>query len=214
MNMQNINIIITGPETIFSAGLKMLLQQSGKYNITTDCVSRIQTVIPLPGTIFIILWTDREEQALIKHAGMLRQVSRHAPVLIITLFRIRNEYIQQIIALGNTAIVSAAISGKELHDYVEQLHNGSHWLLSRDIQETLLEQLLRNSTAKNAVASDRFTAKEKKIIALAQRGCNIIRTAKTLNLSPNTVASYRSKMLKKAGVHSMAELLEKYNDSG
>ncbi|OJU76267.1 MAG: hypothetical protein BGO09_15050 [Bacteroidetes bacterium 47-18] len=214
MNMQNINIIITEPETIFSAGLKMLLQQSGKYNITADCVSRIQAVTPLPGTIFIILWTEKDEQVLMKTIAGLRHTGRHLPVLIITLFRIRNEHIQQIIALGNTAIASAAISGRELHNYIEQLHNGSQWLLSRDIQETLLEQLLRHGTAKNAAASDLFSAKEKKIIALAQRGCNIIRTAKTLNLSPNTVASYRSKMLKKAGVHSMAELLEKYNDSG
>ena len=45
------------------------------------------------------------------------------------------------------------------------------------------------------------------IIKEFRKGASIIQTAKELNLSANTIAAYRSKLLKKSGFKTMGLLL-------
>lgn len=201
------------PETLFSAGLKALLQHTGKYEVGVIPFAEIKTIIQASDFLLLFLWTKGEEPRILDRINTIRTTGgMQQPILVvIDQYGIDNQQVKQLIAFGRLGIVSTCISRQELFRYIDNLHNENRtWVLSGDIQAALLDHLfISASTTSTYNTTSELSEREQQILNLTQRGYSIDQIAETLILSKNTVANYRRKMMKKVGVRSMAELLEK-----
>lgn len=208
--MLNIKIFDINPDRILVEGIYNSLNKSEKYDkVEKEEIGKIFNNKKHKGSIFLILCTDSTINFIINTLINLRKQNPEVPVLLIAQHTITIRHIKQLLKLERISIVSSNITEIELHIYIDNLDKGNgKWLLSNDIKEILMEQMINQSSKLKVNA--RLTDKEEKIIELFKRGYSIEQTAGELKLSKGTIASHRSRILRKTGSKSMVQLLAKH----
>lgn len=94
---------------------------------------------------------------------------------------------------------------------IDNFHTShSQLFLSDEIQKTILENVIYNRLITIEETPTEFTKLEEDIINASIKGESIKDMAQNLKLSPNTIAVYRSKLLKKTKFKSMNQLVQYY----
>lgn len=94
---------------------------------------------------------------------------------------------------------------------IDNFHTShSQLFLSDEIQKTILENVIYNRLITIEETPIEFTKLEEDIINASIKGESIKDMAQNLKLSPNTIAVYRSKLLKKTKFKSMNQLVQYY----
>lgn len=149
----------------------------------------------------------REQSTVDATLSFVEHVRRNGlknKVLIIDFASISVDQVKQFIAYKDCGVVNAWISIKELWSSMCDLMERD-WLLSFDILNQVLSSLTIEATEpKPAMSSADY---ENGLIEAAREGLSIKETAAKMGLSANTIAVYRSKLLKKYGVNSMKKLV-------
>lgn len=163
-------------------------------------INKITASHYLTGSIVIIFY----EESTIDNIHDIVSLSQDFTLLIITLKIINFYYISRISKTGKKiAVISKSSKLEELRMVFNRIHSEDEQIiLSNDIQKELLNEMI----SYNKIDID-YTDIEKKIISLAKTGNNIKETAKKLGLSTNTIAAYRSKILKKSKFKSFNKLV-------
>lgn len=205
---QNTFIISSNPNSLFSQGLALALQQKGHYQVSTIAYTDIPQSQSYSHTLPLFLWHQNEQQKIFES---IEAVQKTQPkVFIIVQDTISKEQIQSLVQRGKIAIADIGISVEELYQYIQELQAGNkEWVFSPGIISVLIEQLF--SPASQATATQ-LNSKEQQILDCARKGYSLKRTAQELNLSKNTVAAYRTRILKKAGTKSINQLIARYNE--
>jgi len=146
----------------------------------------------------IFLYEEIEEKDNLRVLVNLRSRAKSIPVLLIDYKGMEIMEIKNILSLGRIGMVSTGITSQELVEYICELPF-KEWLISIDIQEKILKFILRDEPKEKHIE---YTEIEHSIIDAALRGSTIRQTAEALNLSPSTISTYRSKILKKSGISS------------
>lgn len=208
----HIYIICQNQDAILPQGLNRLFSNSQLFRVNVHEYGQlplnrdkhIEKVLPM------FIWQQEQHNQIYESINLIRQnsYSTDDPVLILCNKNIRKDQIQQLAAMGKTGIIGFDTTIEKLHNYIQELFNNSkQWVFSPDIIALLIDQLLLVPT--NVFIAS-LSKKEMELLDMARQGYSMKQTAQALQLSKNTIAVYRSKMLKKAGVKSMAILIAKY----
>lgn len=212
-NMKN-NIIIVANNinSIIPNGLKTLLEAHGQYVsvdlVSEDSIERMKE-ISLPENVVWIVFNgacDKLNTAQLEHIRSISSPS--SPILLfIDSESIQEDIIRKVMSFGKIGIASTHISIQEVNNYIHEIQD-KNFVLSDDYKEALINAVLHKKSSFHQL-SILLNNKEQKILDAAKKGFNIKQTAEMLNLSKNTIAAYRSKMMRQAGVHSIASLIAK-----
>jgi len=199
-------IISDNGEAFFSLGLRTLLLDNGYDTVKSCSFHELELdLIVLPDNAVFIFLPEKQQQRDIADTIFAIRKQWQFPALTIDYYGFSNTEIKKLLTLKGVGVVSHNISLGELLDYINKLCDSeTSWVLSEDIQRRLLENMLAPEPTKYL---DILTVMERKVIMLAKKGHSIKQTAAELKLSKYTVAGYRCRILKKAGVHSMVELI-------
>ena len=161
------------------------------------------SILPEQSVICILFLWDDCDKIIQFHETLPVEVA----ILVIDMDGAEAAMIHKLIRLKRKlAVVSPAISFDLLVQYMDDLWNNCYpWLLSPDIQCRLISYLSDQHEVRRKLSG--FTRVERQLIHLGHLGCSIKEMAQKLNLSPNTVAGYRSRMFRKMKVNSMPQLL-------
>lgn len=110
-------------------------------------------------------------------------------------------YAERVVALGCSGFLSKQVPESELLAAVEHIHNGGTYLSANVLQQ----RGTRNSDGL-AHPVDGLSEREIAVMHLLLGGQGIKEIAQHMNISPSTVATYKSRLLDKLGVSTVTEL--------
>ena len=115
------------------------------------------------------------------------------------------EYVHQSFQAGAQGYLLKESAGSEVVDAVSAVSQGKRYL-SRRISGEALERYLSERGADNPLL--RLSARERQVLQLVVEGRTSAEVAELLGLSPKSVESYRSRMLKKLGLEDLPSLVK------
>src|SRR5690606_34578418 len=153
---------------------------------------------------------EANPQAILTEIDELKDRSLFPAILIITESFPSISQIKKLLTYDNMGLISTQISEADLHEFiVERMRGKDKFSISRDIQSLLIKSVIEPMDFPKDWSE--FTSVETKIVELAKQGLNLEETARELSLSKNTVAVYRSRILKKTEYGSFKKLIANYD---
>jgi len=114
------------------------------------------------------------------------------------------EHIYRAFQAGAQGYLLKESAGPELVAAVRTVHAGRRYL-SQKIAETMVDDYIRERHATSPLES--LSARERQILQSIVEGKSSAETARTLCLSPKTVETYRSRMMRKLGLPDLTALV-------
>lgn len=204
-------IIYQHADTIFSAGLKSLLETSRKYNLQTVRPGDLFRLLnSFQDALLLMVWTEENNQAILTEISRMQDQSLFPAILIITESFPSISQIRKLLTYENIGLISSQTNEAYLHEFIgERFRGKDKFSISTDIQSLLIKSVIEPRGFPNNWSE--FTSIETKIVELAKQGFNLEETARELLLSKNTVAVYRSRILKKTEYGSFKKLIANYD---
>lgn len=154
-----------------------------------------------PKTYILTNHVRQQKDDFIKLIEDIKIANPDNKIIVFCLDVIEFKYLKDIISKGVNGVISKYASEAEVININEKIYEHKFQLCST------FQELVLNNSFNNVEYEQNFTEKEMMILNEAIKGSDIKQTAENLNLSPNTVAVYRAKMLKKTGMNSMQQLI-------
>ncbi|MBX9449321.1 MAG: helix-turn-helix transcriptional regulator [Taibaiella sp.] len=203
------SILLLGNEMLlFSELLKRTIDYSSKFKSFDVKIVDHEELYNSAGAesvVIIPIWDDQFDKFILQ---LDQTLSDEISLLLIDFNKSRVETICNLISVNRKiGIVNPYISVDEFEHYlIEFLNSDRKWILSNDIQQHVIDYLF-SYQGKKSLSGTTLTSTEQQIINLAKQGYSISQMADRLHLSPNTIAVYRSRILKKSGKKTMTQLL-------
>ena len=115
------------------------------------------------------------------------------------------EFIYQAFRAGARGYIIKESAGAEVVNALRTLHGGQRYL-SQKIDSAELERYLRERGEDNPI--ERLSQRERQVLQLIVEGRTSAEAAERLNLSPKSVDTYRSRMMKKLDIEDLATLVK------
>lgn len=128
---------------------------------------------------------------------------RHLPTHCVVLsMSAEPRQVAEALRMGASAYVLKGSASSELMRAIDAAAQGKHYL-GADVADLALQVLTQPNDDPLSVLS----ARERQIIVMVARGQSSAQIGERLHLSPKTVATYRSRLMGKLGVHDVAGLV-------
>jgi len=139
-----------------------------------------------------------------------RQIVKAVPGTRVLMLSMHNDekYIFQSLKAGATGYVLKGSGMAELIDAIRSVHGGNPYFspsVSRKIMDSYLSD---EDTKKKGGRADILTGREREVLQLIAEGYSNVKIAELIGISPKTVETHRSNMMKKLGVHDVAGLVK------
>lgn len=138
---------------------------------------------------------------------LIKRLRRVAPSMAILVVSMHDEklYAERVLRAGARGYVMKQLAAKSITHAVQCVLAGKVWL-SEDMREELVNRVVRANDANRQDPFQGLSDREITVFRLIGMGMKKSRIAKELNLSPNTVETYRSHIKEKMDIATGAEL--------
>jgi DNA-binding NarL/FixJ family response regulator len=136
------------------------------------------------------------------------EISRHCPRTQVIFLSMHGapEQVVQALRAGALGYLVKESAGAEVVAAVIAVAQGRRYL-SATITEALVERYLQGDDAKESPELTALSSREREVLKLVAEGNSSARIAELLCLSPKTVDTYRSRLMRKLGVSDLAGLV-------
>jgi len=118
------------------------------------------------------------------------------------------EHIFWSLRAGVQGYVLKKSAGQEVVDAIRSVYAG-HRYISQSIAETVIDEYIRISQDTSPRSPlEKLSSREKEVLQLVVEDKSTAEIAEILYLSPKTVHTYRSRLMKKLGMHSVSGLVK------
>jgi two-component system response regulator NreC len=202
-----LRVVIVDDHTIFRSGLKLLLSSESDIKVVGEAQD---------GNGAVELATRLEPNVVLMDIGMpevngfeaTRRIKELAPdvnILVLTMHR-SDEYFFKILEAGASGYILKGAETEELINAVRVVASGGAFLYPSMVQRLLREFASRSSTA--ASASTLLSPREEEILKLIAEGYTNKEIAESFVISPSTVYSHRTNLMRKLEISSRYELVQ------
>jgi two-component system response regulator NreC len=203
-----IRVLIADDHTILRAGVRMLLEAEPDMEVAGEAVNGAEAVaqaetlkphvvlmdIAMPGT---------------NGLEATRQIKARWPeiqILVLTMHR-SDEYFFEILKAGASGYVLKSADTNQLIDAIRMVAQGEVFLYPTMAKHLLQDYLTLLKDAAGG-SGPQLTARENEILRLLAEGYSTKEIAEQLVLSPSTVHSHRTNIMKKLNLNTRHELIE------
>lgn len=212
-NLEKLDICIltNTPNNILEQSIKAWLLHSFEVKLVeTSSFDLTKKFKPETLFLFLLLKSNNANNEISSVVNNIRSKGFNNHILVIDFDNINITQVRHLLAVPNCSIVNGNASEQQILNYLQQLLYQER-VISSDIQERIIDAFLlkesKQQKRNSAFDLNGFSKLEQAIIDMAIKGFNIQETAAKLELSPNTIAVYRSKMLRKSGLGSFVQLV-------
>ncbi len=200
-----INIFIVDDHEIFREGLRRIISKSsdmqvvGSASNASDCMRQV-----LSGDLVIDVFLL--DISLPGRSGIevLKELNSHLTrprILILSMYP-EDQYAVRALRAGASGYISKESAPQVLIEAIRKVHRGGRYV-SLELAEKLIDYIdVFVDVSGHELLSDR----EYEIMCLIASGKTVSEIAAQLTLSPKTISSVRSRILKKMGMRTNAEL--------
>jgi DNA-binding NarL/FixJ family response regulator len=200
-------IVLVDDHQMVRQGLRALLEAEPDFNVVGEAGSGLEAIALVERIRPQVLIVDLMLPDL-SGLEVTRQVAERFPQTRIVVLSMRSveSYVLEALSNGAYAYVLKASSAADLVHAVRETLAGRHYL-----SPPLSERAIRTYAASAAkIASEPYetlTSREREVLHLAAQGFTNAEIAARLSISPTTVATHRSGLMRKLGLHSQTDLV-------
>ena len=199
----NLKVLLVDDHAVMREGLAALLSRAGIDVIGTasngrEAVRLARELVP-DAVVMDISMPD------LNGIEATRQIRVRAPSVRVVMLSMHanREHVHQALAAGADGYVLKDSAAAEVAAAVRAVAAGRRYL-SPSIEAAMLEA--GGSAARGPVES--LSTRERQVLQLVVEGGSSAEIARTVHLSPKTVETYRSRLMKKLGVHDVTALVK------
>jgi DNA-binding NarL/FixJ family response regulator len=200
-----IRVMLADDHQMLRDGLKALLSASVDIDVVAEvsdgheAVRRAQELNP----DVVVMDLSMPELNGIEAARQLRDRSPQSKVVILSMHS-SSEHVHRALEAGAAGYLLKESAGRELEAAVRAVHAGKRFL------SPAVEALVSGARpgAGHRSPLDSLTARERQVLQLVVEGHSSAQIARLVYLSPKSVGTYRSRLMKKLGVHDVTALVK------
>ena len=208
-----IRVLICDDHQIVRQGIKLILTDAGDLTLVgesasgPELVARLRQVLaddpraPLPVVLMDIAMPQRDGLDVLK---ALKAEWPRLPVLMLSTYPDR-QYAVRSLKLGAAGYLNKSADAEQLIAAVRKVAAGGLFITPA-IAEQLAQALGGGPAGADRPAHELLSHREHQVYQLLARGLSVGEIAEQLVLSPNTVSTYRARILEKTGVRNDVEL--------
>ena len=200
----SIRILLADDHAMLREGLRALLAGAGfsvigEVSDGREALRRVQELAPE----MVVMDIAMPGLNGIEAATTIRDRYPATKIVILSMHS-STEHVYRAFAAGAAGYVLKSAAGAELIGAVRAVHAGRRYL-SEALHETCGDIL---SGAARASPLDSLSARERQVLQLVVEGRSSAEIAATIHLSPKSVDTYRSRLMKKLGVRDVPALVK------
>jgi DNA-binding NarL/FixJ family response regulator len=134
----------------------------------------------------------------------LKAEAPRLPVLMLSTYPDR-QYAVRSLKLGAAGYLNKSADSAQLTDAIRRVATGKLFI-TPSVAELMAEQLTAPASGADTPLHERLSHREHQVLRLLAAGRSVGEIAEQLVLSPNTVSTYRARILEKTGVRNDVEL--------
>jgi DNA-binding NarL/FixJ family response regulator len=205
----SITLFLVDDHTVVREGLRALLEAQPDLKVvggaTTgrEAVGQVSRLRP----DIVLMDINMPDLNGIEATQQIRQVCPTTQVIILSMHATA-EYIQRALQAGAQGYVLKESAGSEVIEAVRTVHAGQRYLNPK-VSNRLINDII--SAREPGQVSNPLTSlspREREILQLVVEGNSSIDIATALSLSPNTVDTYRSRLMRKLGMSDVPSLVK------
>ncbi len=204
-----ISVFLADDHTVVRDGLRALLEANPDIRVVGDAANGLQTVSQVQNLHpdVVIMDISMPELNGINATQQILEANPEARVIILSMLG-TPEHVYRALQAGARGYLLKESAGREVMEAVLAVHAGETYL-SQPIQNILIsEYLQQHGTSDKKGPLGRLSQREREILHLVVEGKTSAEIGAILFLSPKTVESYRSRMMRKLGVEDMPGLIK------
>lgn len=200
-------IVLAEDHHIVRQGLHILLQAERNFSIigeTGDGLEAVQLVERLQPDVLVL---DLMMPSL-NGLEVTRQVTKRSPQtrIIILSMHANEAYVREALRNGAAGYVLKESSAADLVQAVREAIAGRRYL-SPPLSERAIDAYIQKAEAATLDVYDTLTTREREVLHLVAEGNTIGTIASRLFISPRTVETHRTNLMRKLSLRSSAELV-------
>ena len=198
------NILIADDHSIVRQGLRHIIAKQSDWRITAEA-STADEVLPAlrrDAIDVVVLDVTLGGRSGIDVLGNIRSEFPTLPVLMLSMHD-EEQYALRCLRAGASGYIQKDRPAAELICAIQRVATGRIYVSSA-VADQLAAELLRGQAG---LPHERLTTREFEVFRLIAVGKSISEIAGTLNLSANTVSTYRSRILNRTGFRSNADII-------
>ena len=114
------------------------------------------------------------------------------------------EYVRRALDAGAQGYLVKRSASRELIAAIRAVHEGRRFF-GENVAESVIERYLGRGAARDPL--DALSARERQVLQLLAESRSVAEIARTFNLSPKTVETYRARLFRKLDVHDLPALV-------
>jgi two-component system invasion response regulator UvrY len=198
-----IKILIADDHSIIRAGLKKILKEESDMKVFAEAANYDEVLTSLQSDLPDLLLLDISMPGR-DGLEILKEVKNHYPKIKVLMLSMHPEdrYAIRAIKAGASGYVSKECAMDELVEAIRKVSSGSKYV-SKALAEKMMDYL---SSDVEKPAHELLSNREFQVLCKIAEGKNMDSIGEELFLSPNTIATYRERVLTKLKMKSNVEL--------
>lgn len=200
-----IKIIIVDDHAIVREGLKQIVAEVSDIQVAGEAGSYVDLISILQNTEcnLIVLDINIPEKSGIEITKEIKAQYPHLPILILSMYN-EEHYGIRAIKAGASGYLQKVSAPTELITAIRKIYNGGKYI-SPLLADKLAEYM---NTSKNELPHEVLSDREYTVMLKIAAGLSAEEIANQLNISTNTVYSYRNRIFEKIHLKSNVELTQ------
>ena len=204
-----IRVLLVDDHAVVRDGLRFLLEAGGNITVVGEAADGRQAVRQVQALLPEVVVMDIAMPELngIEATQQIRQACPSTQVVILSMYATK-EHILRALRAGANGYLLKESAGQEVVDAIRAVRAGRRYL-SQSITETVIDDYVHERQAPPAQSPlERLSSREREILQLVVEGKSSTEIAEILYLSPKTVETYRSRLMRKLGLSDLPSLVK------
>lgn len=205
----SITIFLADDHAVVRDGLKALLQAQPDFEVVGDAANGREAVKQINRLHPDIAILDIAMPEL-NGVEAIRQIGQRCPsvqVIILSMYA-TVEYVVRALQAGARGYVLKESAGARVVEAVRAVHAGQRYLDYKISDDLIDDHMRRHKAGQTEGLLACLSPREREILQLVVEGKSSAEIAGILSLSPKTVETYRSRLMKKLGIGDMPGLVK------
>jgi len=205
--MKRVNILIADDHPIFRDGIVARLSEKANYNVVGEANNgreAVSAAAKLRPDI-VIMDIMMPEMDGIHATEHIKKVSPKIKVIIISMHK-KKEYIQRAFQSGADGYILKENTALEVTNAINSVIKGKRYVCNT-VSQYLADEYIKLIVSDQFNPLKKLSLREKEILKMLAEGQGNHEISDALCISPSTVKSHRSKVMKKLGIHDLAGLV-------
>lgn len=200
-----IRIVLVDDHTIFREGLKRLLLDEGDFSVVAEACNGPDALTAIRTHDFDVLVLDisMPGRSGLDLIPSIRSDKPLLPIVVLSMYP-AEQYAVRAFEAGASGYVTKDMDAVELVASIRKVVQGKRYF-SPQVAERVMDNLNR---VNGQLPHRELSSREYEIMRLIVQGVRLTEIGKQFFLSVKTVSTYRSRILKKIGVATNAELVQ------